>query len=59
MAILHSIWLNEVRAARYRRGQGLVDAETALVFDGVTANRDEYFGGTGVETRAVIAGSAA
>jgi RNA polymerase sigma-70 factor (ECF subfamily) len=35
MAILHSIWLNEVRAARYRRGQGLVDAETALVFDGV------------------------
>jgi RNA polymerase sigma-70 factor (ECF subfamily) len=34
MAILHSIWLNEVRAARYRRGQGLVDAETALVFDG-------------------------
>jgi RNA polymerase sigma factor (sigma-70 family) len=35
MSILHSIWLNEVRAARYRRGQGLVDAETALVFDGV------------------------
>jgi RNA polymerase sigma-70 factor (ECF subfamily) len=34
MTILHSIWLNEVRAARYRRGQGLVDAETTLVFDG-------------------------
>jgi RNA polymerase sigma-70 factor (ECF subfamily) len=34
MSILHSIWLNEVRATRYRRGQGLVDAETALVFDG-------------------------
>ena len=33
--ILHSIWLNDVRAARYRRGQGLVDAETALVFDGI------------------------
>jgi len=37
MAILHSIWLNEVRAARYRRGQGLVDAESALVFDGAGA----------------------
>lgn len=34
MTILHSIWLNDVRAARYRRGEGLVDAETALVFDG-------------------------
>ena len=34
MAILHSIWLNDVRAARYRRGEGLVDAESALVFDG-------------------------
>ena len=34
-AILRSIWLNEVRAARYRRGQGLVDAESALVFDGI------------------------
>jgi len=34
MTILHSIWLNEIRAARYRRGEGFVDAETALVFDG-------------------------
>jgi RNA polymerase sigma-70 factor (ECF subfamily) len=34
MSILHSIWLNDIRAARYRRGHGLVDAETALVFDG-------------------------
>ena len=34
-AILHSIWLNELRAARYRRGAGLVDAETNLVFDGI------------------------
>lgn len=33
--ILHSIWLNDIRAARYRRGEGLVDAETALVFDGI------------------------
>ncbi len=37
LAILHSIWLNELRAARHRRGQGLVDAEAALVFDGVAA----------------------
>jgi len=34
-SILHSIWLNDLRAARYRRGEGLVDAETALVFDGL------------------------
>jgi RNA polymerase sigma-70 factor (ECF subfamily) len=37
MTILHSIWLNDVRAARYRRGAGLVDAESALVFDGAGA----------------------
>jgi RNA polymerase sigma-70 factor (ECF subfamily) len=36
-AILHSIWLNEIRAARYRRGAGLVDAESSLVFDGIEA----------------------
>ena len=35
IAILHSIWLNEVRARKVRQGQGLVDAETALVFDGI------------------------
>ena len=34
-SILHSIWLNEIRAARYRKGEGLVDAESALVFDGI------------------------
>ena len=34
-SILHSIWLNEIRAARYRQGEGLVDAESALVFDGI------------------------
>jgi len=37
MTILHRVWLNELRAARYRRGQGLVDAESALVFDGLRA----------------------
>jgi RNA polymerase sigma-70 factor (ECF subfamily) len=35
--ILHSIWLNEIRAARYRRGAGVVDAESVLVFDGIAA----------------------
>ena len=35
IAILHSIWLNEVRARKVRQGQGLVDAEQALVFDGI------------------------
>ena len=34
-SILHSIWLNEIRAARYRQGEGLVDAESALIFDGI------------------------
>jgi RNA polymerase sigma-70 factor (ECF subfamily) len=34
-AILHSIWLNEVRARKVRLGQGLVDADAVLVFDGV------------------------
>jgi len=37
MTILHRVWLNELRAARYRRGQGLVDAESVLVFDGLRA----------------------
>ena len=34
-AILHSIWLNEVRARKVRLGQGLVDADAVLVFDGL------------------------
>ncbi|SDB06863.1 RNA polymerase sigma factor [Bauldia litoralis] len=37
MTILHRTWLNELRAARYRRGEGLVDAESVLVFDGARA----------------------
>jgi RNA polymerase sigma-70 factor (ECF subfamily) len=36
-SILHSIWINELRARRVRMGGGLVDAETALVFDGANA----------------------
>jgi RNA polymerase sigma-70 factor (ECF subfamily) len=34
LAILHSIWLNEVRSQRVRQGQGFVDAESELSFDG-------------------------
>lgn len=33
-AIMHSIWLNEVRSRRVREGTGTVDAEATLVFDG-------------------------
>ena len=34
LAILHSIWLNEVRSRRIREGAGNVDATDALVFEG-------------------------
>jgi RNA polymerase sigma-70 factor (ECF subfamily) len=34
LSILHSIWLNDVRANRIRTGQGFVDAETELTTDG-------------------------
>ncbi|PAM84711.1 sigma-70 family RNA polymerase sigma factor [Pseudomonas sp. ERMR1:02] len=34
MSILHSIWLNEVRARRVRHGQGTIDGEEVLSFDG-------------------------
>lgn len=40
LAILHSIWLNEVRAQRIRSGQGFVDAEAVLTVDGA-AQMDE------------------
>jgi RNA polymerase sigma-70 factor (ECF subfamily) len=36
-SILRSIWFNEVRARRVRAGQGLVDADSVLIFDGVRA----------------------
>jgi RNA polymerase sigma-70 factor (ECF subfamily) len=35
ISILHSIWLNEIRARKVRQGQGLVDADAVLVFDGI------------------------
>jgi RNA polymerase sigma-70 factor (ECF subfamily) len=34
-SILRSIWLNELRARRIRQGEGLVDAQAHLVFDGM------------------------
>ena len=34
-AILRSIWLNEIRTQRIREGGGFVDAEDALISDGV------------------------
>jgi RNA polymerase sigma-70 factor (ECF subfamily) len=34
-SIVHSIWLNEVRSRKVRLGQGLVDADAVLVFDGL------------------------
>jgi RNA polymerase sigma-70 factor (ECF subfamily) len=35
IAILRSVWLNQIRAQKVRQGQGLVDAEAVLVFDGL------------------------
>jgi RNA polymerase sigma-70 factor (ECF subfamily) len=35
LAILRSIWLNEIRARRVREGGGFVDAENVLTTDGV------------------------
>lgn len=34
MSILHSVWLNEVRARRVRDGQGTIEGEDVLSFDG-------------------------
>ncbi|TWF58621.1 RNA polymerase sigma factor [Neorhizobium alkalisoli] len=33
-SILHSIWLNDIRARKVRMGQGFVDADEVLVVDG-------------------------
>lgn len=40
-SILRSIWFNEVRARRVRVGQGLVDADSVLVFDGVRGTESQ------------------
>lgn len=36
LTIMHSIWLNELRSQRVRLGQGFVEAEQELWFDGET-----------------------
>jgi RNA polymerase sigma-70 factor, ECF subfamily len=36
-SILRSIWLNQIRSNRVREGEGQVDAETTLSFDGAEA----------------------
>lgn len=43
ISILHSIWLNEIRARKVRQGQGLVDADAVLVFDGIGATEANIF----------------
>ncbi|QND52908.1 RNA polymerase sigma factor [Phyllobacterium sp. 628] len=42
-SILHSIWLNEVRSRRVRMGQGFVDADESLVFDGARDTETHIF----------------
>ncbi|MFS8047939.1 RNA polymerase sigma factor [Rhizobium sp. BR 314] len=44
-AILHSIWLNEVRSRRVRMGQGFVDADETLVFDGALETETHILAG--------------
>lgn len=41
LTIMHSIWLNELRSQRVRQGQGFVDAEQELSFDGETLAQDQ------------------
>jgi RNA polymerase sigma-70 factor (ECF subfamily) len=45
ISILHSIWLNEVRSRKVRQGQGLVDADVVLVFDGLQATETNILAG--------------
>src|SRR6185437_16573445 len=43
--ILRSLWFNEIRARRVRSGEGTVDAETALSFDGAARIESNIFAG--------------
>jgi RNA polymerase sigma-70 factor (ECF subfamily) len=45
LAILHSLWLNEVRSRKVRMGQGLVDADAVLVFDGLQHTETNIWAG--------------
>jgi RNA polymerase sigma-70 factor (ECF subfamily) len=40
--ILRSIWINQLRAQRIRSGEGVIDAEEALISDGVREIENEY-----------------
>ncbi|MBB3608382.1 RNA polymerase sigma factor [Rhizobium sp. BK602] len=44
-SILHSIWLNEIRSRRVRMGQGFVDADETLVFDGARETETHILAG--------------
>ncbi|ASW08031.1 RNA polymerase sigma factor [Rhizobium sp. 11515TR] len=48
-AILHSIWLNEVRSRRVRMGQGFVEADETLVFDGAQETETRVLAGQVLE----------
>ena len=43
ISIMHSVWLNQVRAQKVRQGQGVVDAEAVLVFDGLKQTETNIF----------------
>lgn len=45
ISILHSIWLNEIRSRKVRQGQGLVDADAVLVFDGLASTETNILAG--------------
>jgi RNA polymerase sigma-70 factor (ECF subfamily) len=44
-AILRSIWINELRAQRIRKGHGVVDAQDVLVTDGAEQIETNIFAG--------------
>jgi RNA polymerase sigma-70 factor (ECF subfamily) len=44
-AILRSVWFNELRARRVRSGEGTVDAEAVLFFDGAAQAETNIFAG--------------
>jgi RNA polymerase sigma-70 factor (ECF subfamily) len=43
ISIMHSVWLNQIRSQKVRQGQGLVDAEAVLVFDGLKQTEANIF----------------
>lgn len=45
ISIMHSVWLNQVRAQKVRQGKGLVDADTVLVFDGLKQTETNILAG--------------